>query len=326
MRSITPGLLVLILLTSPALADLWPWQNLLDNPGFEVGSAKRAARWYPCTPGGGKGDLSFERGAGRDGTRALRFGETQGNVAIRSGWRTLPDGAVRASFETHVRLVDSSGIRLCINWHADKGCLKSSHGELASGTCDWTRLSVAADAPPGATSIECLIDASNHTGTAFVDDARARAFLPKPPPLEVLCNQVGYRPTRPIEILVQSRVPTADTGTFCVLDAHGNEVRKGKLEPLGQIPVWGKQYFLARFEGLPPEDGYRVRANVGPMSGTSYPFLIAPDVLKQQTVGPAAEFYYYQRCGCEVPGWHKACHMAYARDHLSAERIYPLPA
>jgi len=313
MRIVLVSVVSLTVLATPARADLWPSENLIANPGFEAGDTKRATTWYVVGPRGGKGACTFEAGAGRAGTRALKLGTTKGDFGIRTGKRRLPPGSKRASLEVYVRLVNSGPVYVCINWYSDDSKLETSQSKAASGTCEWTRLVVTDDVPSGAKWIECAVWARDHSGVAFVDDACARALTKKPPPLDVLCNQVGYGPSRPAEILVQSSIAATGDGTFRVVDAHGKEVCKGKLSSVGAIPVWDRHYFVAVVNGLKPGSGYRVEAKVGELSGVSYPFSIGPGVLRRKTLGPAAEFYYYQRCGCEVPGWHKACHMDDAR-------------
>jgi hypothetical protein len=42
-------------------------------------------------------------------------------------------------------------------------------------------------------------------------------------------------------------------------------------------------------------------------------FRIAPRLLFEETADLAAQFFFVQRCGGEVPGWHKACHLDDAR-------------
>ncbi len=311
MRISLSSVLSLAAIATCARADLWPSENLIDNPGFEMGSPSKAWRWYVVGAGNGKGKFSFEAGAGREGTRALKLVTIEGDFRIRTGRRRLPPGSKRAFFEAHVKLTDAGPVRVCINWYAreDGPALETTTSEPASGRCEWTRLAATRDVPQGAEWIECVVWASNHRGVTFVDDACARALSDKAPPLDVLCNQVGYGPSAPAEILVQSRVEATGDATFRVVDAQGKEVRKGKLSSAGEIPLWEKQYYVAAVDGLPRGSGYRVEAKVAGLSGTSYPFTVDPDILKRKTVGPAAEFYYYQRCGCAVPGWHGPCHM-----------------
>ncbi|MBN1346355.1 MAG: glycoside hydrolase family 9 protein [Phycisphaerae bacterium] len=315
MRSLLPSVLSLTVLANSGWAALWPSENLIDNYGFEMGKASKVTKWYLTSGEGAKNEYSFEPSAGKDGSRALKLGKIEGDFTLETGYRRLPPGSKSASFEVHVKLIDSSPVHIRIHWFSETGgsIVATSRSEPISGSRDWTRLAVTGDVPPGANWIRCAIRASDHSGVAFVDDACARTMTDVPPPLDVLCNQVGYAPSMPVKILVQSRADVTGGGTFRVIDASGKEVRRGKLSSAGSIPVWEKHYAVATVTGLPSAGGYRVEARAAGLTGTSYLFSVGADILRRKTVGPAAEFYYYQRCGCEVPGWHKACHMDDAR-------------
>ena len=45
----------------------------------------------------------------------------------------------------------------------------------------------------------------------------------------------------------------------------------------------------------------------------SPPFAISDDLLHQEAAEPGYRFFYYQRCGVAVPGFHAACHLDDAR-------------
>jgi endoglucanase len=46
----------------------------------------------------------------------------------------------------------------------------------------------------------------------------------------------------------------------------------------------------------------------------SQAFEVGKDLLWQKTARPAYRFFYYQRCGMEIPGFHKPCHLDDATD------------
>jgi hypothetical protein len=56
--------------------------------------------------------------------------------------------------------------------------------------------------------------------------------------------------------------------------------------------------------------------------GESYPFVIESGAILHRTAANAVDFFFVQRCGFDVPGWHKACHLDDARlpdgSHLDA--------
>lgn len=301
------------MLCAPGRAALWTSENLLPNPGFEGAASVGEINWSCTAPGTGTGECAVDAGTGRAGTQAVKLGVTDGEFGLRATRVTLPTGAKRASFDVYVKLADSSPVYPAIGWHSEESLLKTSKGEPISGTCEWTRVGVSGRAPRGATWIECILWANDHSGVALVDDGCLRVEIKGSPPLDVLCNQVGYDPSVPVRILVQSRAAAAERGVFQVMDARGKTVFEGELSPVGSIPVWERPYALATIEALPPGDGYRVEAKMAGLTGRSYPFSVGAEVVQRNTLGPAAGFYYYQRCGCEVPGWHAPCHMDDAR-------------
>ena len=61
--------IVLTVSAAPGRAALWPSENLLDNPGFEIGSSRQARSWYVYNPEGGKGEGSEECKARRRADR-----------------------------------------------------------------------------------------------------------------------------------------------------------------------------------------------------------------------------------------------------------------
>ena len=138
-----------------------------------------------------------------------------------------------------------------------------------------------------------------------------------PAKTEVLVNQVGYDLDAPKRFVVQSDYD-ARVGAFRVIRA-GQTVYEGVLELRGRITGcygkdWGYYYWCGDLSSVNEAGDYSISVSLTPQDGPSaqaesYSFRIADNVLWTQTASPAYEFFYYQRCGCEVPGYHKACHM-----------------
>ena len=309
MHKVLPCLLAIVSLGAPAHAARWPSENLIANPGIEGIDCDHVRYWVFE----GKGTCVVVSDAGKAGTQAVKLTDAEGAFGLRTWKLEVPPKSEQACFEIHVKLEDSSPVAAAINWYADNDLIETNTSKPLAGNTDWTVISVTAPVPAPATSFKCVVQANDHQGAAYLDDACARVFSKEAPPLGVLSNQVGYDPGLPVRLIVQANAATKADGTFRVVDADGREIQTGALAPLGVIDKWEHVYFLAEIAELPPGDGYRVEAKVGEQSGTSYPFAVGADVVKRKTLGPAAGFYYYQRCGCEVPGWHAACHMDDAR-------------
>jgi len=106
------------------------------------------------------------------------------------------------------------------------------------------------------------------------------------------------------------------TGYFEVIDVTTNKQPPGKLAVVyrGELKDWGKHIwggnnYIADFTDFKEEGLYWIRVVVKETKETSesYIFRIKKG-LYLDLAKKAAKWFYYQRCGTEVPGWHKACH------------------
>jgi hypothetical protein len=145
--------------------------------------------------------------------------------------------------------------------------------------------------------------------------------------LEVTINQAGYNrlgPKRAIAMTsfipgVYRAGPSARhrdrfDATFLVKDANDKTRAKGNLQWLGrnygeQGADWGWFFWLADFSKVKKEGAYRLLAKVDGREVASHPFTIGNDVVFQETAPTCVDFFFVQRCGFDVPGWHAACHM-----------------
>jgi endoglucanase len=106
------------------------------------------------------------------------------------------------------------------------------------------------------------------------------------------------------------------TGKFELIDALNN-VQHPDTQPVvytGNLietsnHIWGGNNYIADFSDFEKEGLYFVRLKVNETKeiSDSYVFPIKKDIyfdLAQK----AAKWFYYQRCGTEVPGFHKECH------------------
>jgi len=131
----------------------------------------------------------------------------------------------------------------------------------------------------------------------------------------VLVNQVGFNTNGQKRFVVQ--LPQGSglwpTG-FRIRASNGRVAHTGRLfmaeGPLG----WNNVYWKGDFSSFEQNGRFFVELALATRAGKtriirSYKFGIVRDVLRQQTLIPAAKFFYYQRCGFSVPGWHARCHL-----------------
>jgi hypothetical protein len=106
------------------------------------------------------------------------------------------------------------------------------------------------------------------------------------------------------------------SGSFELIDALRNRqhparqpvVYRGRLEPVG-FHIWGGNNYLADFSDFKKEGLFylRLRVNETKEITDSYVFPIKQNLYLDLAV-KAADWFTFQRCGMEVPGFHKACH------------------
>ncbi len=127
-------------------------------------------------------------------------------------------------------------------------------------------------------------------------------------PAQILVNQVGYDLEKEKRFVVQAsgqRMPAR----FSVIDAQGKCVYRGTLRKAGRIQQWGALYWTGDFSPLRIEDTLRIliKTRNGPI--LSHPFRVGRGLVFGETGELAQRFFYYQRCGTEVEGWHPPCHL-----------------
>lgn len=107
------------------------------------------------------------------------------------------------------------------------------------------------------------------------------------------------------------------TGYFEIINQNNNRqhpatqpvVYKGKLKDAGNH-IWGGNNLIAYFSDFKELGFYKIRLVFDQDERgitDSYSFTIKSS-LYVDLAQKASEFLYYQRCGAEIPGWHKACH------------------
>lgn len=126
--------------------------------------------------------------------------------------------------------------------------------------------------------------------------------------MQILVNQVGYDSGKEKRFVVQAGAEEIPT-YFEVTDLKGKTFHRGSLERAGEINYWENNYWVGDFTDLEAEGRFIVR--IGDISKAiySHPFMIARDLVFEETGELAQRFFHYQRCGTEVEGWHGACHM-----------------
>ena len=102
-----------------------------------------------------------------------------------------------------------------------------------------------------------------------------------------------------------------------MVDESGRVAFSATLTARGRIhgggpDDWGARYWTGDFSKLTAPGKYRARVRAGSLV-YSFSFRIGPELIFREAAMPAVAFFRFQRCGCEVPGVHAACHLDDAR-------------
>lgn len=120
--------------------------------------------------------------------------------------------------------------------------------------------------------------------------------------MQILLNQAGFASYAPKRAVILSDSPI-DATDYVVMTSADEPVHRGVL--MHAPDAWGRLAAHADFSRLAVPGTYHLRIG----EETSLPFRIGEREPAVATLHPAVEFFFIQRCGMEVPGWHGPCHM-----------------
>ncbi|MDZ4857426.1 MAG: glycoside hydrolase family 9 protein [Candidatus Hydrogenedentes bacterium] len=226
----------------------------------------------------------------------------------------IPVWTDRFHAEAWAQCRPSASAAVALVWSGDSAqdVLRVDVGEPTSST-EWTRLSSPSVSPPhDARTLRMSLIVRG--GEVVWDDAELISELPVAPVVRVLVNQAGYETIGPKHAVLMTNAPPSETANaFGLTDADQRE-HKGELEYAGRVvgqggADWGWYFWRADFSAVKKPDTYHARASLGETHGISHPFGIGHQQLFRATVPACIDFFFVQRCGGDVPGWHKPCHM-----------------
>ncbi len=202
------------------------------------------------------------------------------------------------------------GARVGIEWcHAKRG----KYHAIVWATMDGDSFEIASGpSPQSIASFHFVVEITSQDGVAEGELNELQGDVTRE--ISVLVNQVGYDPSHPKTVTVQGNADFGD-GEFRVvapIAGPGREfetVFEGRLSSAGQIDPWGRHYWRGDFSKLQEVGNYYVEVTLGGLIAESAMFTLAPNWVARETLDASQRFYWYQRCGQAVPGWHEACHM-----------------
>ena len=274
----------------------------------------------------GKPDrVSLDAETKHDGASALRISPGEEPLSTSSNIIELPRGlrtvtaTVSILCEPPVYGPDFAGALL--RWTATTGVVGETPltyppaaDQGATGADPWwQQIRVADVVPPAGARWLTLVLTAPADMTVWWDDAAVTRTVQRPVELRALVNQAGYDVGAPKRFTVRSTF-LPEQAVAELVDASGNAVFSIPLDGPERITGaygndWGYHYWQGKFSDFDTPGTYRVRLTFDGLSDLSWPFAIDHDLLWTETARPAYRFFYYQRCGMAVPGFHGPCHL-----------------
>lgn len=155
---------------------------------------------------------------------------------------------------------------------------------------------------------------TDDTEPLFVDDVEI--YFNRALHADILVDQLGYETQSEAKgLLLQSSAPLRrPPASFSLVNLETmKKVYSAKWRELGYYRQWDQYHWEGDFSAFRKPGRYAVETIVDGTARFSPPFEIADDLLVSRTSELAYRFFYYQRCGTAVPGFHAACHLDDAR-------------
>ncbi len=128
------------------------------------------------------------------------------------------------------------------------------------------------------------------------------------PEICLLVNQAGYDARGPKRVWLQANFVPLEIASFQLL-MEGEVVYQGYWGPVQKIETWNLWYREGNFSSWLQSGKYKVRIEWRSEFIESPVFLISAHQITKWTAPLATRFFFIQRCGTEVPGWHAPCHL-----------------
>ena len=215
-----------------------------------------------------------------------------------------------------------------IIWEGTNGIIRADKLELHNqNNSEWRQLSIEKLIPPKSSKWVKLIVNTDPESITWLDNSQIKGDFEVDRNVKVYGNQLGYEKNGNKYFTVGSNYKS-NSASFEIIDQNNKVVYSSTLEYRDRIKGafghdWGYYYWRGDFSKLNELGQYRIKVEIDELEDISWPFKIAENLYWENTVQPAYRFFYYQRCGIEIPGFHKACHLDDAADEAH-EHFYDL--
>ncbi|MCL4692946.1 MAG: glycoside hydrolase family 9 protein, partial [Candidatus Hydrogenedentes bacterium] len=260
-------------------------------------------------------NLRWTESGGRDDSPCATVLPSAANTVFATKPIPIDTGMARVDVEVFAAGDNCEAVSAYLRWMGDRGELRVDALQSAAESEGWRALAGAGIQPPENAEWVQLVCTTPASDTEIRwDDATIMAHYDERPLIKPAVNQVGYDIGAPKRFTAWSNFVGESPATFALVNESGTVAFEGELTHEGRITGaygndWGNEYWRGDFSAFDEPGTYRVRVTIDEASGESWPFAISEDRIWAKTAEPAYQFFYYQRCGMEVPGFHGACHL-----------------
>ncbi len=301
-------------------------RSLLADGGFEQGKVTADAKEYPKDgalldqrarqPRGWNALSTDARSFALDTTVAHSGDASVKTVAGETPFVFVSDPiAVDRDLESVRASIYAKGgtPKARLQWVGLSGLLREDPFEQTGESEGWMRFETSERTPPREARSLYLVCETAPGQTTWWDAAEVEGRFAHDRVLRALVNQVGYDVGAPKRFTARSTF-RAQSATFELITEDGSAAFSAPLQHAGRIQGayghdWGYEYWRGDFTDFDTPGTYSVNITLDAETDVSWPFEIADNVLWDKTAVPAYRFFYYQRCGMAVPGFHGACHL-----------------
>ena len=309
-------------------------KELFEAGGFEEGRILADAEDYP--PSGGLYERLKSEPVGWYALATEGTAWTLDNEVKRTGSSSVRISGKGESFEfasdllevppflrsVRARILSTAKEgKALLRWIGKTGVLREvplvlAPESVSDGTEQWFQFDLE-ESPRPRGSLRVQIVCTSHLADGgediWWDDCELVGLFQEPRMVRAMSNQVGYEMGAPKRFTAQSNF-LPENASFALIDDTGSVVFASALESKGRIKGsyghdWGYNYWRGDFSEFDQPGEFRIRIDLDGETDLSYPFEVGKGVLWEETSRPAYRFFYYQRCGMAIPGFHGACHL-----------------
>jgi len=292
--------------------------SFMGNKGLEADERGRIGFWGEekddsLLQGRRAGEIRPDKEVKREGKSSALLTPSGDWMAISSINYGLAPATERYELSAWARCEAPSSALILACWTDDEQKLVRVDTGAPIRTEAWQRLSLSVTAPTNASAVRLVAVAQS--GRVRFDDCELLRLRPQQPRVRVFVNQVGYEQHGPKSLVVAANFfPSDSSASLQLLTPTGKSVWEHNVPCSGRIysgtpDDWGWYFWRMDFSSARGEGQFRARARLNGVQGESFPFKVGRGEVLRETAKSAVDFFFIQRCGFDVPGWHKPCHL-----------------